>query len=66
MPTLIDSPDDVLALFGGTIITIALIVFIFLIPEIREISAGALITILTLIYNHFFSKRNGNGTADGS
>lgn len=52
---------DVLALFGGIIITGALIVAMFMLPDLRELLAGALITIAVLIYNHFFQRRTNSG-----
>jgi hypothetical protein len=61
---LVDEPRDILALFGGTVITAALIVMVFMLPDIREIIVGALITIVVLIYNHFFNKQGG--ATDGS
>ena len=57
---LIDSPDDILALVGGLLITTALIAFIFFIPDLRELSAGALIAQSALIYQHFFQKPQDN------
>ncbi len=54
--TLVDEPKDILALFAGIFLTVAFIAMIFLIPELREIFAGALIAVYTLIFNHFFTK----------
>lgn len=58
LDNLIDEPRDILALFGGTIITIALIAIIFVLPELGDLALGALITQSALIYNHFFQKPN--------
>ena len=59
---LIDEPKDILALFGGIVITITLIVAVFFSP-FGEIALGALIGIVVLIYNHFFQKQSSD---DGS
>jgi hypothetical protein len=59
LQTLVDEPRDILALFGGVAITTALIVMVFILPDIREIIVGALITIVVLIFNHFFQKPGG-------
>jgi len=64
MQHLVEDPKDILALFGGMIITGALIVAMFILTDLRELIAGALITIVVLIYNHFFQKRaNGDPPA---
>jgi hypothetical protein len=60
MNNLVDEPRDILALFGGTVITAALIAMVFLLPDVREIVVGSLITITVLIYNHFFNKSGGS------
>lgn len=54
--SLVDEPKDILALFGGIVLTLAFIGFIIAIPELREIVTGALIAVYTLIFNHFFQK----------
>lgn len=64
MTSFIDDTNDVLALFGGIVITGALIVMAFLLPDLRELIVGALITIVTLIFNHFFQKA-GNASNEG-
>lgn len=57
LANLVDSPDDVLALFGGIVITIALISFVFLLPAVQEIAVGALIVWGGNIFNHFFQNK---------
>lgn len=54
--------NDILAIFGGIFITSALLVAMFMLDDLRELIAGALITIVVLIYNHFFQKRSGGDT----
>jgi len=57
---LIDEPRDILALFGGIAITLALIVMVFT-TGFGEIIVGALIIIVHQIYTHFFQKKS-NGS----
>ena len=64
MQNLVDEPRDILALFGGIFITGALIVAMFMLTDLRELIAGALITIVVLIYNHFFQKGNPPATPE--
>ena len=53
----VDETRDVLALFGGIVLTLTLVAAMFLLTDLRELVAGALITIVVLIYNHFFQKQ---------
>lgn len=63
MPKLVDSPDDILALFGGTVIVIVLSVVTFLnVNGLAEQALIALIAIGTLIFNHFFQKRRNDAS----
>lgn len=62
LSNLVDSPDDVLALFGGIVITVALIAIVFLLPDVREIAIGALIVWGGNIFNHFFQNKTNATT----
>ena len=53
---LVDEPKDILALFGGIVLTLTLVAAMFVLDDLRELIAGSLITIVVLIYNHFFQK----------
>ena len=62
MAKLVDEPKDILALFGGIVITSALILVVFADMVFKtgygEVALGALIPTAALIYQHFFQKNN--------
>jgi len=56
MNTLIDEPRDILALFVGIFGSVAIVAAMFILTDIREILAGALIVNVATVINHFFNK----------
>jgi hypothetical protein len=61
LPAFLDDSNEILAIIGGLGITTALVVALFILPDVREIVVGALIAQSALIFNHFFGKRD-NGS----
>ena len=53
---LLDEPRDVLALFGGIVLTLTLLLMAVFFTDVRELIIGAFLPIVALIYNHFFQK----------
>ena len=58
---LVDEPRDILALFGGIVLTLTMVAAMFILDDLRELIAGSLLTIVVLIYNHFFQKASDGG-----
>lgn len=54
--TLVDEPKDILALFVGTFGTVAIVVAMFVLTDLRDILAGALIANVATVLQHFFGK----------